>query len=95
VRHVHPRIHPEGIIVDEPAGDASSANLDGMLEDFERRVITETLRRYDYNVARAATALGLGSRQTLYKKLKRLTINVGDFLQDEGDPGIQLRVEKD
>ncbi len=95
VRHVHARIRPEGVVVDERAGEANSANLDGMLEDFERRVITETLRRYDYNVARAATALGLGSRQTLYKKLKRLTINVGGFLQDEGNPGMPLRVEKD
>jgi DNA-binding NtrC family response regulator len=63
-----------------------------MLDDFERRIITETLRLHDYNVARAATALGLGSRQTLYKKLKRLAINVGDFLQDDHQPGIQLRV---
>jgi DNA-binding NtrC family response regulator len=64
-----------------------------MLEDYERRVITETLRRNDYNVARAAAALGLGSRQTLYKKLKRLAINVGDFLQDEQQPGLQLRAD--
>jgi DNA-binding NtrC family response regulator len=63
-----------------------------MLEDYERRVITETLKRNNYNVARAAADLGLGSRQTLYKKLKRLTINVGDFLNDEGQqPGLQLR----
>jgi DNA-binding NtrC family response regulator len=62
-----------------------------MLEDYERRVITETLRRNDYNVARAAVALGLGSRQTLYKKLKRLAINAGDFLQDDQKPGLQLR----
>lgn len=94
VQHVHPRIRPEGVTFDEATGEAG-ANLDGMLEDFERRVITETLRRYDYNVARAATALGLGSRQTLYKKLKRLTINVGDFLQDEEQAGMQLRAEKD
>ncbi len=67
------------------------AHLENMLEDYERRVITETLRRNDYNVARAAQALGLGSRQTLYKKLKRLTINVGDFLQDEQQHGLQLR----
>ena len=69
------------------------AHLENMLEDYERRVITETLRRNDYNVARAAAALGLGSRQTLYKKLKRLTINVGDFLQDEQQPGMQLRAD--
>jgi DNA-binding NtrC family response regulator len=62
-----------------------------MLDDFERRVITETLRLHDYNVARAATALGLGSRQTLYKKLKRLAINVSDFLQDDNQQGLQVR----
>jgi transcriptional regulator with GAF, ATPase, and Fis domain len=78
------------------AGEASGApaHLENMLDDFERRVITETLRLHDYNVARAATALGLGSRQTLYKKLKRLAINVGDFLQDEQQPGLQLRTER-
>jgi len=70
------------------------AHLENMLEDYERRVITETLRRNDYNVARAAQALGLGSRQTLYKKLKRLTINVGDFLQDEQQHGLQLRADR-
>jgi transcriptional regulator with PAS, ATPase and Fis domain len=70
------------------------AHLENMLEDYERRVITETLRRNDYNVARAAVALGLGSRQTLYKKLKRLTINVGDFLQDEQQHGLQLRADR-
>jgi hydrogenase-4 transcriptional activator len=61
----------------------SPAALENMLEDFERRLITETLKQHDYNVARTATALGLGSRQTLYKKLKRLAINIGDFLQDD------------
>ncbi len=93
VEHISPRIRP----TDTPAPVESSkthANLECLLEDFERRVITETLRRNDYNVARAATALGLGSRQTLYKKLKRLTINVGDFLQDEQQPGLQLRPEQ-
>ncbi|MDT7541633.1 MAG: hydrogenase-4 transcriptional activator [Acidobacteriota bacterium] len=69
----------------------SPVPLENMLDDFERRVITEALKLHDYNVARAATALGLGSRQTLYKKLKRLAINVGDFLQDDSQPGLQLR----
>ncbi|HEX8000230.1 MAG TPA: sigma-54 dependent transcriptional regulator [Pyrinomonadaceae bacterium] len=74
--------------------DKSHANLDNLLEDYERRVITETLRRHDCNVARAADALGLGSRQTLYKKLKRLAIDVSDFLQEDTEPGLQLRVER-
>jgi transcriptional regulator with PAS, ATPase and Fis domain len=91
VEHISQRVNasrPEGAA---QAGEGTPADLDHLMEDFERRVITETLRRNDYNVARAAQALGLGSRQTLYKKLKRLTINVGDFLQDEQQPGLQLR----
>ncbi|MGB9180845.1 MAG: sigma-54 dependent transcriptional regulator [Pyrinomonadaceae bacterium] len=74
--------------------ETSPANLDHLLEDFERRVITETLRRHDCNVARASEALGLGSRQTLYKKLKRLAIDIGDFLQEDVEPGLQLRAER-
>lgn len=73
-------------------GDQKSAeNLEDLLDDYERRVITETLKRHDCNVARASEALGLGSRQTLYKKLKRLAIDVGDFLQEDTEPGLQLR----
>jgi len=66
-------------------------NLEALLDDYERRVITEALRRNDCNVARASEALGLGSRQTLYKKLKRLAIDIGDFLQEDTEPGLQLR----
>ncbi|MDT7780963.1 MAG: hydrogenase-4 transcriptional activator [Acidobacteriota bacterium] len=87
------RIRPANTQTHTAAAGQVPAHLENMLEDYERRVITETLRRNDYNVARAAVALGLGSRQTLYKKLKRLTINVGDFLQDEQQPGLQLRAD--
>ncbi|HEX9919839.1 MAG TPA: helix-turn-helix domain-containing protein, partial [Pyrinomonadaceae bacterium] len=90
---ISPRISPPRPAA-PPDADGRPAHLENMLDDFERRVITETLRLHDYNVARAATALGLGSRQTLYKKLKRLAINVGDFLQDEQQPGLQLRPER-
>ena len=73
-------------------GDQKSAeNLEELLDDYERRVITETLKRNDCNVARTSEALGLGSRQTLYKKLKRLAIDVGDFLQEDTEPGLQFR----
>jgi transcriptional regulator with PAS, ATPase and Fis domain len=74
--------------------EQSRTNLDHLLEDFERRVITETLKRNDCNVARTSEALGLGSRQTLYKKLKRLAIDIGDFLQEDTEPGLQLRAER-
>src|SRR5205085_9670587 len=89
---ISPRIRP---VADQSstADDKRPAHLDNMLDDFERRVIKETLRRHDYNVARAAVALGLGSRQALHKKLQRLAINVAEFLQDEQKPGLQLRAD--
>jgi len=80
------RIHPQGAPSEAPA-----SNLDDLLESYERRVITETLKRHDCNVAKASEALGLGSRQTLYKKLKRLAIDIGDFLQEDTEPGMQYR----
>ncbi|HJP92061.1 MAG TPA: sigma-54 dependent transcriptional regulator, partial [Pyrinomonadaceae bacterium] len=84
--NISPRIHPE-------AGqtETTAERLDELLESYERRVITETLKRHDCNVAKASEALGLGSRQTLYKKLKRLAIDIGDFLQEDTEPGMQFR----
>ena len=84
--NISTRIHPQGARSEVPA-----ANLDDLLESYERRVITETLKRHDCNVAKASEALGLGSRQTLYKKLKRLAIDIGDFLQEDTEPGMQYR----
>jgi transcriptional regulator with PAS, ATPase and Fis domain len=72
----------------------SGENLELLLEDYERRVITETLKRNDCNVARTSEALGLGSRQTLYKKIKRLAIDITDFLQEDTEPGLQFRTER-
>lgn len=86
--HLNHRVLPEA--ARKKSQDAQT-NLDHLLEDYERRVITETLRLHDCNVARAADALGLGSRQTLYKKLKRLAIDIGEFLQEDTEPGLQLR----
>src|SRR5215211_2851136 len=84
--NISSRIHPQGTPSEAPA-----AKLDELLESYERRVITETLKRHDCNVAKASEALGLGSRQTLYKKLKRLAIDIGDFLQEDTEPGMQYR----
>src|SRR5215216_1195436 len=83
--NISSRIYPQG------TSEAPAANLDDLLESYERRVITETLKRHDCNVAKTSEALGLGSRQTLYKKLKRLAIDVGEFLQEDTAPGLQLR----
>lgn len=86
--NISARIYPEaGSDKIAPVGE----RLDDLLESYERRVITEALKRHDCNVARASEALGLGSRQTLYKKLKRLAIDVGDFLQEDTEPGMQYR----
>jgi transcriptional regulator with PAS, ATPase and Fis domain len=83
--NISSRIRPENL------GEPSPEKLEDLLENYERRVITETLKRHDCNVARASEALGLGSRQTLYKKLKRLAIDIGDFLREDTEPGLQFR----
>lgn len=90
--HLSDQIYPANS--KKTLGDRRSAeNLEGLLEDYERRVITETLKRNDCNVARTSEALGLGSRQTLYKKLKRLAIDITDFLQEDTEPGLQFRAD--
>jgi len=87
-QNITERIRPD---TNESGPQASTESLDDLLESYERRVITEALKRHDCNVARASEALGLGSRQTLYKKLKRLAIDIGDFLQEDTEPGMQFR----
>jgi len=85
-QNISARIFPQGSAAQPPA-----ERLEDLLDNYERRVITETLKRHDCNVAKASEALGLGSRQTLYKKLKRLAIDIGDFLQEDTEPGMQYR----
>ena len=89
--NISSRIRPQD---GEGFNEGTVERLDDLLESYERRVITEALKRHDCNVARASEALGLGSRQTLYKKLKRLAIDVGDFLQEDTEPGMQFRAER-
>ena len=84
--NISQRIYPQAA-----QSEGTAERLDELLESYERRVITETLKRHDCNVAKASEALGLGSRQTLYKKLKRLAIDIGDFLQEDTEPGMQYR----
>ncbi|MFN2515319.1 MAG: sigma-54 interaction domain-containing protein [Pyrinomonadaceae bacterium] len=91
--HISEHIRPANFQKTDPE-NRSAENLELLLEDYERRVITETLKRNHCNVARTSEALGLGSRQTLYKKLKRLAIDVTDFLQEDTEPGLQLRAER-
>jgi transcriptional regulator with GAF, ATPase, and Fis domain len=91
--HISAHILPQRFH-DVSAEGRSPENLESLLDDYERRIITEALKRNDCNVARASEALGLGSRQTLYKKLKRLAIDIGDFLQEDTEPGLQLRTPR-
>ena len=91
--HISEHILPQRLRNRE-ATDRSNDNLENLLEDYERRVITEALKRHDCNVALTSEALGLGSRQTLYKKLKRLAIDIGEFLQEDTEPGLQLRSDR-
>jgi DNA-binding NtrC family response regulator len=91
--HVSEHICPVSFLRTHPE-KGSGENLELLLEDYERRVITETLKRNDCNVARTSEALGLGSRQTLYKKIKRLAIDITDFLQEDTEPGLQFRAER-
>ncbi|HSS19576.1 MAG TPA: sigma-54 dependent transcriptional regulator [Pyrinomonadaceae bacterium] len=94
-RHIMPADISPHICPPKSSSDTRSAdNLELLLEDYERRVITETLKRNDCNVARTSEALGLGSRQTLYKKIKRLAIDITDFLQEDTEPGLQFRSER-
>lgn len=94
-RHITPADVSPHICPVKMNGESRSAeNLELLLEDYERRVITETLKRNDCNVARTSEALGLGSRQTLYKKIKRLAIDITDFLQEDTEPGLQFRSER-
>jgi transcriptional regulator with PAS, ATPase and Fis domain len=93
VEHISPRILPESSLL-RTSENGSARKLDELLEDYERQLITETLKRNDCNVARTSEALGLGSRQTLYKKLKRLAIDISEFLQEDTEPGLQLRAER-
>jgi transcriptional regulator with PAS, ATPase and Fis domain len=86
--HISKHILPRWL---DPLKTGPAANLEDLLQNYERRVITETLKAHDCNVAKTSEALGLGSRQTLYKKLKRLAIDIGDFLQEDTEPGLQFR----
>jgi transcriptional regulator with PAS, ATPase and Fis domain len=90
IEQIHPRILPSDSSLRSYA-DGAERSLEDLLDDYERRVITQTLKQHDCNVARTSAALGLGSRQTLYKKLKRLAIDIGGFLQEDTEPGLQFR----
>src|ERR1044072_3101684 len=84
--NISSRIHPQNL-----QNEVTAEKSADVLDNYQRRLIAETLKRHDCNVDKASEALGLGSRQTLYKKLKRLAIDIGDFLQEDTEPGMQFR----
>ncbi len=88
------QISPHILPADSQNGHRGIEKLEELMDDYERRLITDTLKRNDCNVARASEALGLGSRQTLYKKIKRLAIDITDFLQEDTEPGLQFRADR-
>jgi DNA-binding NtrC family response regulator len=60
---------------------AQPSKLPEQIEQFERVMISEALKRQHGDVALAAKALGL-PKQTLYDKLRRLRISTDDYRQD-------------
>ncbi|MDZ7635349.1 MAG: helix-turn-helix domain-containing protein [Bacteroidales bacterium] len=46
-----------------------SANMEITLEEMERKLITDSLKRYDKNISVVSGKLGI-TRQTLYNKMK-------------------------
>jgi DNA-binding NtrC family response regulator len=54
---------------------SNGLDLDTKLEEYERFVIISALERTEGNVVQATKLLGYGSRQSLYKSLRRLRID--------------------
>lgn len=61
-----------------PAAPLASTSLNGQIDQFERALIVDTLRRHGGDVTASAKALQL-PKQTLYDKMKRLQVQGADF----------------
>jgi two-component system C4-dicarboxylate transport response regulator DctD len=59
-------------------GHAAGSSLPEQVEQFERSMIQEELRRHRGDVGTSAKALGV-PKQTLYDKMRRLGISTEDF----------------
>jgi len=69
-----------------PGGSASAEPtraLNEQLDQFERALIADTLRRHGGDVAASAKAMSL-PKQTLYDKMRRLQLQGADFRASEG-----------
>ena len=53
--------------------DVDGKSIDEVVEDIERRMVEDALKKYHWNKQKAAQELGL-SRQGLAKKMRRLGI---------------------
>jgi two-component system C4-dicarboxylate transport response regulator DctD len=75
-----------GLLEDQPmvGADASAAaTLAQQVEQFERALIVDALRRHHGEAVAAARSLGV-AKQTLYDKLKRLRVATDEFRGEEG-----------
>jgi two-component system C4-dicarboxylate transport response regulator DctD len=69
---------PPGVPTAAGGEPATARTLPEQVEDFERAVITQALRRHGGEVAAAARALGV-PKQTLHDKLRRLNLSAAAF----------------
>jgi two-component system C4-dicarboxylate transport response regulator DctD len=65
----------DGKAINKPGLGASDVSLPRQLENIERSIIEDALRRKQGDVQATATLLGI-PKQTLYDKIKRLAVNV-------------------
>lgn len=61
------------IIINEP--------LNEMMDEYERKIISKSLRQNDYNILKTSKILNV-PRQTLYYKMKKLGIKIDKSLED-------------
>jgi Nif-specific regulatory protein len=59
-----------GLYVDMEASDGAAATLDGQIAEFERRVLTEALRRNGGSKSAAGRELGVSPRMMTYRLKK-------------------------
>lgn len=57
--------------------DNVSLSMKERLQDFERKLLKESLERNDYNIAKVAEEFDM-TRQNVYLRLKKLGITIGN-----------------
>jgi two-component system, NtrC family, C4-dicarboxylate transport response regulator DctD len=68
----------DGKTINKPGFGASDVSLPRQLENIERSIIEDALRRKQGDVQATAMLLGI-PKQTLYDKVKRLSVNVDEI----------------